>query len=846
MAKRPLLVGCLLLILCVWLGRSLGICPDTREELQQVSVLLSKQEPLLLQGRVCERSEEAFHVTSITILQAAHGQSSIVLPPNYKIICKLSEESGSGFEMKVSVPDSETQAEKEATETQGTEARLENNLRVGSSVLVTGHFYGLEEAGNPGQFDALSYYGSQRVCGKVYQTRVLQVSDEYDFLTEGLYRLRCFLSTRVYERLPEREASVLNTVLLGESDRMDRETKNLYKIGGILHIAAISGLHVTLLAMGLYRLLRKAGLPMTLSYLMSGGLLILYGIMTGFRISSARAIAMFLVKVLAELLGRTYDMLIALGVVGAVMVLQNPDYLQDAGFLLSFGAVLGIGVVMPVLQGSLPGSSFVWRSVYIGWRAKLYKEVQNKICALSNSLSASLAVNLVILPVQLWFFFEVPVYSVLTNLLIIPTVKLLMILGILLMLVPWTGALAVPVNGLLDWYRRVCLWGQELPGYLWNPGRPQVWQMVVYYGLLMAALFWRSRKKGSRNWEKGCFWIMLLGAICILGWRPAGQARVAFLDVGQGDCICVETADGDTYLFDCGSTSESQVGLYTLKPYLKYRGIRQVDGLFLSHPDKDHCNGAMELLQNQKEWGITVKQVILPQVAGTAELARAAEVGEYARETGIVELVRIATVAGVPVTFVGAGDYVEQEDFRLLCLHPRKNGTYEDENQASQCFYLQLKMGKEFTITPTLTGAETDDDIQNLPAIPAEDNCLTLLLTGDVEGVGEQELLEQLWHYGIYQVDVLKVAHHGSRNASSVELLEQINPSIAIISCGAGNSYGHPHIETLRRLADAGVVVYRTPETGAVILEVKDWISKQLEKHNNKQVVLREEKEYNI
>ncbi len=821
MAKRPLLVGCLLVILCVWLGRSQGMIPGEEDTIQQASELLTSQTPLYIQGRVCERSEEAFHVTSITILQTASGQSSISLPKEYKIICYYPQ------------------------------AISERKPKLGSTVLVTGHFYALEEAGNPGQFDALDYYGSKRICGKLFQTRVLQISDTYNLLTEGLYQIRCYLSNKVYELLPEREASVLNTVLLGESDRMDKGTKNLYKVGGILHIAAISGLHVTLLAMGLYRMLRKCRMPMIPAYLVSGGLLILYGIMTGLSVSAVRAITMFLIKILAELLGRTYDMLIGLGAVAAVMVLQNPEYLQDAGFLLSFGAVLGIGLIMPLLQSTChKGRGRIQRKVYAGRRAVLYKKAEKCMQSLRNSVYASLSVNLVILPVQLWFFFEVPVYSVFINLLIIPTVKFLMLLGLILMLVPWTDYLAVPINHLLEWYRQVCLWGQELPGYLWTTGRPEGWQIAVYYGLLIWALLWRSRRGNSRSsdgkkgrmperneqsalklsgvWRKAIFWFSVLAAVFVLGRKPTGETRVTFLDVGQGDCVCVETGEGRTYLFDCGSSSEAQVGEYILKPYLKYRGIRQVDGLFLSHPDTDHCSGAIELLKNQEEWGIRVKQIILPRPAGVEEFyevdipkGNCESVLELAspqvwKQAGtqvweqagarVWELARAANEAGVAVTFVSAGDYVEQEDFQLLCLHPRRAGSYVDENEASQCFYLRLKADgskklaawayKETASPPAVqlyketastSAVELCKEKASTSAAPIKDDAFSILLTGDVGGAGEQELLKQLQYYGIRQVDVLKVPHHGSRNACSAELLEQIHPTFAVISCGRNN-----------------------------------------------------------
>lgn len=300
--------------------------------------------------------------------------------------------------------------------------------------------------------------------------------------------------------------------------------------------------------------------------------------------------------------------------------------------------------------------------------------------------------------------------------------------------------------------------------------------MVMYY-LLLGMVIWLKHRVGQR-WLP---MVLLVTGIVLLGYHPK-ENRVTFLDVGQGDCICVETDAGQVYLFDCGSSSQSNVGQYVLKPYLKYYGIHEIDGLFLSHPDSDHCNGAIELLANQQKWGITVKQVILPDAfSGHSEGNRQQEWEE------------ILAVAGCPVEYVSAGDVAVSGDIRLLCLHPGAGQRYEDSNQYSQCFYLELGAGEE---------------------------PLTLLLTGDVEGAGEVQLQEALTRYGISRVDVLKVAHHGSMNGTSEELLEQMDARIAVISCGERNAYGHPHEEALERLWQDGAVIMTTPECGAVRITV--------------------------
>ena len=142
----------------------------------------------------------------------------------------------------------------------------------------------------------------------------------------------------------------MSALLLGDKNALDNEVKEMYQRNGILHIFSISSLHITIVGMGIYKLLRKAGIPILPASMAGSLLLILYGCMTGFGVSACRAIGMYLLRMLAEVVGRTYDLLTALGVMAAVMVIQNPYYLQNGGFLLSFTSVMGIGVVFPGLK----------------------------------------------------------------------------------------------------------------------------------------------------------------------------------------------------------------------------------------------------------------------------------------------------------------------------------------------------------------------------------------------------------------------------------------------------------------------------------------------------------------
>ena len=811
--RRPLFVFCLLATACIRMGCGLNIFPDGREPVGQVGQLLLREEVPLIQGRVCEKDPQFIYVESLAIMEAAMEQqeeyqaipasssASFTIPKKIKVKCEYSQQE------------------------HGEQPKL------GSTVLVTGEFVPFSRAGNPGQFDARDYYEGQNICGQLKDCQVLQESVDYSGLLEGLRRLRRQCSDRIYRLLPAKEASMLNTILLGEKQAMDDELKEVYRNAGILHIASISGLHVMLIAMSIYQLLRRLGASIGISGVVSSILLVLYGIMTGMSTSSVRAIAMFLIRMLGLVIGRTYDMLTALGLVGVIMVISHPLYLQDAGFLLSFGAVLGIGVLCPVFK-MREEKRLVMRRVFSPGMVRLWKILGKNLAGVRDSFYSCTAVNLVLLPILLWYYYEVPVYSWILNLLIIPSLSVLVAIGCGLMATPALGFLVPVETELLRLYENLCQWTQKWPGHTWNPGRPEGWTVVVYYLVLGLLVWWKRR--GVHAWvERNCdrilvgvqekarianrklcfqekmkvllvggmmrhirllFIVLLMFGICLLGYHPR-ENRVTFLDVGQGDCICVETASGQVYLFDCGSSSQSKVGQYVLKPYLKYYGINEIDGLFLSHPDSDHCNGAVELLENQEEWGIIVKQLFLPERTG--KQASSGQIGQ--------EWSEILAAARCHVEYVSAGDIAKAENIKLLCLHPGIRQDYKDGNQASQCFYLEV--------------------------VGETQSLLRVLLTGDVEGAGEVQLREVLADYGITQVDVLKVAHHGSKNGTSEEFLQRIDAEIAVISCGERNVYGHPHGETLERLNRDGAVVMTTPERGAIVIK----IGKELRVHGFKE-----------
>ncbi len=730
---------------------------------------------LLVTGQIYQKDENSVYLKAVSISDStANGQSAGTLRQETRF-----KENGRTYDL---------------AENLICDVDAASEFPLGSWVTLRGVFHPFSSASNPGEFDGEVYYKTLGIGGKLKKTFVLTRGEGVWPVREWLYQMKTLCKKRLYDVFSEKDAAVMSALLLGDKNDLDHGMKDLYKKSGILHIFSISSLHITIIGMGLYQLLRKGGIPVLPAAAAGGILLVMYGCMTGFGVSASRAIGMYLLRMLGKVLGRTYDMLTALGVMAAVMTAGNIYLLLNGGFLLSFTSVLGIGVVYPALfsekahpMGDRMGMSKI-RRTGIKWSGKF-------LDSLRQSAIASLSITLTTLPVQLWLYYEIPVYSVFLNLLVIPLLKPLMVTGILT-LVPGMGFLAGMDGLILRLYEFLCECFARLSFRTWNPGCPAIWQIVVYYILLSGVVAIRYRQKEMKKYQKGGKGVsvsVLCLLVVVMGIRPSAADSVTFLDVGQGDGIVVRTASGQTYLFDCGSSSRSNVGKYVLMPYLKYHGIHTIDAVFVSHPDKDHVNGVLELLSLGAENGILVRQLVLPAIE---EEEREEQLGELRQAAAKASVLQGRFLA---VNYLSAGEAWECGSAAFLCLHPEAGFVSESSNGYSECVYVEFR-GKR--------GRDCEK--------------WTLLLTGDVEGRGESELLEELEERGIGNITVLKAAHHGSRNSSSEALLSQTAPKLTVISCGRNNSYGHPHRELLERLEQIDTYIVQTAQLGALTVTYRD------------------------
>jgi len=623
-----------------------------------------------------------------------------------------------------------------------------SNLKIGYQIEVRGEYQALQEASNPGQFDQKNYYEAQGIRFIVKDASVHVMRAQTDHFRQTLHEIRNYFQ-KIYQKIAEEEvAAVFSAMILGEKTLLSEEQEKAYQQGGISHILAISGLHISLVGMFLYRTIRKIKCGYGVSVLAAGCFMMCYGIMTGFTVSARRAVYMFLCYLGAEFFGERYDMLSAWALAGILILLKEPQQLFQCGFQLSFLSVGAIGVVYPSLRQ------------LIKWRGKLW-----------DSVCMGGSVTSVTLPCTLYWFFEFMPYGMLLNLLVIPMVPLVFLSGV-------AGGIAGGVHQMagemlagpgvliLKVFDILISIAKGMPGNTWVLGRPGFWKILLYYVIFAAGLL-LVKYRNTRKRKKLA--VLCLGtALFLMTVQLPCGAEITFLDVGQGDCIYIRTPMGKHFLVDGGSTTVSEVGRYRILPFLKAKGIGKLEAVLLTHMDEDHISGVRELLsQNEMQIGRIYVSGIPPDETGTA-------------------MMELAKKSGVKIGYLTRGAYLAEKNFRMICLYPEKGGNGTDKNENSLVFLLNVYERK-------------------------------ILLTGDLEGAGEEALLSL---GNLTKVDVLKVAHHGSKNATNEKFLKEVQPEYSVISCGIGNRYGHPSREVLERLKNRKSCILCTMESGAITVKI--------------------------
>ncbi len=610
-----------------------------------------------------------------------------------------------------------------------------NSFKIGNVINLKGEATPFEKAGNPGGFDAYKYYRSQNYAYMVCSSEISVLNGKYNYYKEFVRKLTKKWSEVYYKLLPENEASIINGIILGDKHRIDEDDEFLYEKNGIMHIMAVSGMHVSTISMFILFIVSKLPINFNVGRLIVAMSLIFYGSIVGFSVSCTRAVIMILIKVYADVKGYCYDTLSAIGFSGVIILLINPLQLFNSGFLLSYVAVITIAYINSVYDG-------MFKSIYI-----------------------SLAVQISTLPILLYYFYEAPLYSVIINMLVLPLMTVLFVMGLLSGIIGACSSVfgsffAGAVHYILSFYDGICRFFGEVIGEFRVTGYPDRFQIVVYYILIIIIVFVLKCSFKSK-YKIALTTVVLLISCIVISYDYSPGLNITMLDIGQGDGIYIETPDNSVIMVDGGSSSKKNVAENIIEPFMKYKGKKHIDMWIITHMDSDHSSGLLEELNRYRTSGITIGSIVLPDI--------------YDKEN------EFDLINHSDIVYMHKGQSYNEGEFSLKCIHPIKNYNAENKN--------------EYSLVLNISYGEFD-----------------MLLTGDVEGEAEKNLdIDKGKTY-----EVLKVAHHGSNSSTSVEFLGDMKVKYALISSGKDNIYGHPHSEVIERLKLKNVNILRTDTFGAI------------------------------
>ena len=665
------------------------------------------------------------------------------------------------------------------------------NVKIGNIIKVRGKLRQFEEAANKGNFDSRKYYLSLGFYGKIEAGTIEVINSDYSGIRQGLYELRMEIIERLEKLCSDNNGifsiinnknGIIGAIILGDKTDLDSDIKELYSVSGIAHILAISGLHISFIGMAIYRLLRRR-FRFLFSAAVSIPVVLSFGIMSGFGISTIRAIIMFILKIIGEVLGRKYDAITAISLAGLVLLVQNPFVVCNSGFQMSFGAIIAIVLILPIVEEIL--------------------NTDNKIIKV---LSANFTISLVMNPILAWNYYELPTFSFLLNIVVVPLMSVVIVSSIAgifcsYIMFGFGKAVIFPGCGILELYTFLCNIINKISVASIVVGQPKVTIIIVYYAILLVVLFGLknirtkyTRAEKERNIIKKETGLVLekkakkerrikgqnvkLRLACIVGFLllncliyyiPNQGFYITFINVGQGDGILIHGDNGTKVMVDGGSTSEKQVAKNCIVPYLKAEGIGTIDYSIITHTDKDHISGILEILENNNSNRIRIKNLVMPDI--------------NMKDDTYNELIEKAKLKKINVLYIKKGDTLSLGKTKIKCIYPETTTTASDKNDYCTVLSVKNKTSK-------------------------------ILLTGDISKEIEEKIKDDIEE----NYTVLKVAHHGSNYSSSEKFLKKVNPKYSIISVGKNNSYGHPGNETMERLRKQGGVIYRTDEKGGITI----------------------------
>jgi competence protein ComEC len=635
-------------------------------------------------------------------------------------------------------------------------------IKSGNNIRVIGNFNRGKERRNPGEFDYRKYLNQNGFAGTISISNSIDitlVNNDYHYFDNIINSIRHKIFLQINKLHNEKTAGLLKGLILADRNDIDYETKTEFINAGVIHVLAVSGLHVGFIAIIFVVLFGR--FHIITRYILTIIGLISFLLITGAPPSVFRATIMAVLYLLAVLTNRSNNAYNILAIAALILLLIDPSDLFHPGFQLSFVAVLSILVIYPILNS--------WINTI---------KIPGLIKGILLFMSVSLAAQIGTLPLTNYYFGKLSLIALFSNLFVIPIIGLLVANGILTLVISvFTLQLAgvfADASHLLSYslFYFVKL-SASLPVSFIRISAFTIYDSVVIYSSLSLVIiviqkFYKSSLKTI------AIIIIILNAYLFIQFDdkpllPKGKLSVMMIDVGQGDSFLIKFPQGKVWLIDAGNATKFfDSGERIIAPLLNHLNIDEIDCALVSHMDSDHSGGFKYLFDKVK-----INSLIKPDSDSSKE--QEAKFEESAKARGI----KIGFYRDTSFSVDGVQIYI-------------LNNTSED-------YYRLLSNNNKSGVIKIVYGENS------------------FLFTGDAEKESEDYLIKK--YSSFLKSNVLKVGHHGSPSSSSPAFIYRVKPEISLISAGVNNRFNHPSTLILNRLETMSSNILRSDIEGAIILQ---------------------------
>ena len=637
---------------------------------------------------------------------------------------------------------------------------LSNIISPGNYIQLTGLFMRGRDKRNPGEFDYNEYLQQQGTAGILITKSCSElkfINHRFNTAANIIYRIRKSIDDNISELHNVQTAALLRGLILADRSRIDYDTKSEFINSGVIHILAVSGLHVGYIV--LIFLIFFGRLNVYLKSLVTIIGLIAFMLLTNSPASVVRATIMSALILIALITNRSTNLFNSISVAALIILIIDPLELFKPGFQLSFAAVFSIAAIYPIFQ----------RFIF---------SLKLKSNALKNLLlfgAVSISAQIGTLPFTLIYFGKLSFIAIFANLFVIPLAGFIVGLGfITLFLNIVFPFLAFYFAGANDLFSSTLFYIVKLSGnfeyaFIWIRDF-SLFNAVIFYVLICAFLF--SLKIFKSKIAKLTALILVVCNIWLFSLiddkelMVKNQLSVYMIDVGQGDSFLIKFPDGETALIDAGEvTANFDNGERVILPLLNYLNIKKIDYGFVSHVDADHYGGFISLINENK-----IRKIFKPQIDTSF--------------TKDIKFEKFLRYKNVPFEYYSK-KIMKISNCRVYVMNDLPNNIKSTTNGKSGV--LKIVYGKN-----------------------------SFLFTGDLDKSFEMHYVES--YKTLLNSDVLKVSHHGSKTATANDFVSYVMPKISLISDGIQNKFGHPSREVLERLKTIGSKILRSDQNGGILL----------------------------